>query len=73
MWEEDTCGPCPQREGGNGVRPLYAALIIIGMLLLIALLVGIVLTTFKFLLWVGITGLVIWGIYALVTRPWRHG
>ena len=53
------------------MRPIYAVLIIIGMLLLIALLVGIVVTSFRFFLWIGAIGLVIWAIYALVKRPWK--
>ena len=53
------------------MRPIFAALIIIGMLLLIALIVGIVLTNFRFFLWIAIIGLIIWAIYALVKRPWR--
>jgi len=55
------------------VRPIYAALLIIGMLLLIALVLGVILATFRFFLWIGIIGLVIWGVYALATHPWRNG
>jgi len=55
------------------VRPIYAALLIIGMLLLIALILGVVLANLRFFLWIGIIGLVVWGVYALVTRPWRDG
>jgi hypothetical protein len=53
------------------MRPLYAALIIIGLVLLIFVIVGIVITNFRFFLWLGVIGLVIWAIYALVKRPWR--
>jgi Zn-dependent membrane protease YugP len=63
----------PQRQRRRpGVRVLLVVLLVIGSLLLAALLAGIFLANLKFFIWIGIIGLVIWGIYMLVTRPWRY-
>jgi hypothetical protein len=54
------------------MRTLWAVLIVIGSILLVFLLVGLVFTNLRFFIWLAIIGLVIWGIYMLVTRPWRY-
>ena len=50
---------------------LLAVLIVIGSILLAFLLAGILFANLRFFIWLSIIGLVIWGIYILVTRPWR--
>ena len=54
------------------MRVLLVVLLVIGSLLLAALLAGIFLSNLRFFMWIGIIGLVIWGISMLVTRPWRY-
>ncbi len=54
------------------MRILLAVLMIIGSLLLAFLLAGILFANLRFFIWIGIIGLVVWGIYMLVTRPWRY-
>ncbi len=51
---------------------LKAALIIVGSLMLAFIVAGVVFAHLRFFLWIGIIGLIIWAIYALVTRPWRY-
>jgi len=63
----------PQRERRRStVRILMVVLMVIGSLLLAALLAGLLLSNLRFFIWIGIIGLIIWGIYMLVTRPWRY-
>ena len=33
---------------------------------------GSCLANLRFFIWLSIIGLVIWGVYVLVTRPWRY-
>jgi uncharacterized membrane protein YjjB (DUF3815 family) len=54
------------------MRILLAVLMVIGSLLLAFLLAGILFANLRFFIWIGIIGLVVWGIYMLVTRPWRY-
>ena len=54
------------------MRAVLVVLLVIGSLLLAALLAGIFLSNLRFFIWIGIIGLIIWGIYMLVTRPWRY-
>ena len=54
------------------MRILLVVLIIVGSLLLAFLLAGILFANLRFFIWIAIIGLVIWGIYMLVTRPWRY-
>jgi hypothetical protein len=54
------------------MRILLAVLIVIGSVLLALLLVGILITNLRFFIWLSIIGLVVWGIYMLITRPWRY-
>ena len=54
------------------MRILLAVLIVIGSILLAFLLVGILFANLRFFIWLSIIGLIIWGIYVLVTRPWRY-
>jgi hypothetical protein len=54
------------------MRVLLAALIIVGGILLALLIVGVVFSNLRFFLWLAIIGLVVWGIYMLITRPWRY-
>jgi hypothetical protein len=54
------------------MRVLMVVLMVIGSLLLAALLAGLLLSNLRFFIWIGIIGLVIWGIYVLITRPWRY-
>ena len=58
--------------GRSGMRILLTVLLVVGSLLLAFLLAGILFTNLRFFIWIGIIGLVIWGIYMLVTRPWRY-
>ena len=55
------------------MRVVLVVLLVIGGLLLAALLAGVVLSNLRFFIWVGVIGLVIWGVCMLVTRPWRSG
>jgi hypothetical protein len=48
------------------------ALVVIGTFLAAVLVVGLVFSNLRFFIWVGIIGLIVWGIYTLVTRPWRY-
>jgi hypothetical protein len=57
---------------GAGMRLLVAALLIVGGILLALLVVGFVFSNLRFFIWLAIIGLVIWGIYMLITRPWRY-
>ena len=54
------------------MRILLTVLLVVGSLLLAFLLAGIMFSNLRFFIWIGIIGLVIWGIYMLVTRPWRY-
>jgi hypothetical protein len=54
------------------MRFLVAALLIVGGILLALLVVGVVFSNLRFFIWLAIIGLVIWGIYMLITRPWRY-
>ena len=54
------------------MRTLMVVLMVIGSILLAFLLVGILFANLRFFIWLAIIGLVIWGIYMLVTRPWRY-
>jgi hypothetical protein len=54
------------------MRMLVAALLIVGGILLALLVVGVVFSNLRFFIWLAIIGLVIWGIYMLITRPWRY-
>jgi hypothetical protein len=54
------------------MRTLLAVLIVIGSILLAFLLAGILFANLRFFIWLSIIGLIIWGIYVLVTRPWRY-
>ena len=54
------------------MRVLLTIVLIVGGLLLAVLLAGILFANLRFFIWLGIIGLVIWGIYMLVTRPWRY-
>jgi hypothetical protein len=54
------------------MRVLMGVLLVVGGLLLAFIVAGLVLANLRFFLWIGIIGFVIWGIYMLVTRPWRY-
>ena len=54
------------------MRALMVVLMIIGGLLLAALIAGIWLSNLRFFIWIAIIGLIVWGVYMLVTRPWRY-
>jgi uncharacterized membrane protein YjjB (DUF3815 family) len=54
------------------MRVLLVVLMIIGSILLAFLLAGILFAHLRFFIWIAIIGLVVWGIYMLVTRPWRY-
>jgi hypothetical protein len=54
------------------MRVLLAVLLVIGGILLAFIVAGIVLSNLRFFIWIGVIGLVVWGIYMLVTRPWRY-
>jgi hypothetical protein len=54
------------------MRTLMVVLTVIGSILLAFLLAGILFANLRFFIWLAIIGLVIWGIYMLVTRPWRY-
>jgi hypothetical protein len=54
------------------MRFLVAVLLIVGGILLALLVVGVVFSNLRFFIWLAIIGLVIWGIYMLITRPWRY-
>jgi len=54
------------------MRVLLAALLVVGSLLLAFIVAGIVFANLRFFIWVGIIGMIIWGIYVLATRPWRY-
>lgn len=54
------------------MRILVAMLAVVGSLLLAFVVVGIVFTHFRFFIWIGVIGLVVWAIYVLVARPWRY-
>ena len=54
------------------MRILLVVLMIIGSILLAFLLAGILFSNLRFFIWIAIVGLVVWGIYMLVTRPWRY-
>ena len=51
---------------------IMVVLMVIGGLLLAALIAGIVLSNLRFFIWISIIGLIVWGVYMLVTRPWRY-
>ena len=51
------------------MRTLMVVLMVIGSILLAFLLAGILFANLRFFIWLAIIGLVIWGIYMLVTRP----
>jgi Zn-dependent membrane protease YugP len=54
------------------MRVLLVVLMVIGSILLAFLLAGILFSNLRFFIWLAIIGLVIWGIYMLITRPWRY-
>ena len=54
------------------MRLLVTALLIVGGFLLALLIVGVAFSNLRFFIWLAIIGLVIWGIYMLITRPWRY-
>jgi hypothetical protein len=54
------------------MRVLKGVLLVVGSLLLAFIVVGIAFSNPRFFIWIGIIGLVVWGIYMLVTRPWRY-
>jgi len=54
------------------VRGILVVLIVVGSLLLAVLLAGILFSNLRFFIWLAIIGLVIWGVYMLITRPWRY-
>jgi hypothetical protein len=54
------------------MRGVLVVLLVIGGLLLAALIAGLVLSNLRFFIWIAIIGLVIWGVYMLITRPWRY-
>ena len=54
------------------MRGIMVVLMVIGGLLLAALIAGIVLSNLRFFIWISIIGLIVWGVYMLVTRPWRY-
>ena len=54
------------------MRVLLAVLLIVGGMLLAFIVAGILFANLRFFIWLGIIGMVIWGIYMLVTRPWRY-
>ena len=54
------------------MRTILVVLTVIGSILLAFLLAGILFANLRFFIWLAIIGLVIWGIYMLVTRPWRY-
>jgi hypothetical protein len=54
------------------MRVLLGVLLVVGGLLLAFILAGILFSNLRFFIWLGIIGFVIWGIYMLVTRPWRY-
>jgi len=54
------------------MRVLKGVLLVVGSLLLAFIVVGIVFSNLRFFIWIGIIGLVVWGISMLVTRPWRY-
>lgn len=54
------------------MRPILVVLTVIGSILLAFLLAGILFVNLRFFIWLAIIGLVVWGIYMLVTRPWRY-
>ena len=51
------------------MRTILVVLTVIGSILLAFLLAGILFANLRFFIWLAIIGLVIWGIYMLVTRP----
>ena len=54
------------------MRVLLGVLLVVGGLLLAFIVAGILFSNLRFFIWLGIIGLVVWGIYMLVTRPWRY-
>jgi hypothetical protein len=54
------------------MRTVLAVLIVIGSILLAFLLAGILFANLRFFIWLAIIGLIIWGIYMLIARPWRY-
>jgi hypothetical protein len=54
------------------MRVLKGVLLVVGSLLLALIVVGIAFSNLRFFIWIGIIGLVVWGISMLVTRPWRY-
>ena len=54
------------------MRTLMVVLMVIGSILLAFLLAGILFANLRFFIWLAIIGLVVWGIYMLITRPWRY-
>ena len=54
------------------MRGVLVVLMVIGSLLLAVLIAGLVLSNLRFFIWIAIIGLIIWGIYMLITRPWRY-
>ena len=54
------------------MRALMTVLIVVGSLMLAFVVAGLLFANLRFFIWIGIIGLVIWGIYMLITRPWRY-
>ena len=54
------------------MRTLLVVLMVIGSILLAFLLAGILFANLRFFIWIAVIGFVVWGIYMLVTRPWRY-
>ena len=54
------------------MRVLVAVQMVIGSILLAFLLAGILVANLRFFIWIGIIGLVIWGIDRLETRRRRY-
>jgi hypothetical protein len=59
-------------KGRQVMRVLLGVLLVVGGLLLAFTVAGILFANLRFFIWLGIIGFVIWGIYMLVTRPWRY-
>ena len=76
------CDLCPPTSAGPGstlrtnggleCAPYWVVLMVIGSVLLAFLLAGILFANLRFFIWLAIIGLVVWGIYMFVTRPWRY-
>ena len=79
MLQKDGPNELPVEEGEPGwrrfldqYRALLVVLMVIGSILLAFLLAGILFANLRFFIWLAVIGLVVWGIYMLITRPWRY-